>query len=90
MVAKNLNVPRALRGPTRDEQHVVLPEKPPANHVEPRNVEALAMLAFGDLPHDKPKGGPMGLRAPLSFGFLLIVLMFVGLIVWAIILGPGQ
>ena len=66
--------------------------KRPVKHLEPTNVvEAFAMLAFGDLPHRKPgRRDSLGLRvAPLSFGFLLIVLAFVLLIVWAIILGPG-
>jgi hypothetical protein len=65
--------------------------KIPVNPSEPKNaVEAFAMLAFGDLPHSKPKSGFMGLRAPLSFGFGLGVLAVLGLIIWAIVLGPGQ
>lgn len=61
--------------------------KRPVRHVEPSNVvEAFVMLASGDLPHNRPKGGFMGLKAPLGFGFLLGLVTLLGFIGYACVL----
>jgi hypothetical protein len=62
----------------------------PPNFIPPSNpIVALSMLATGDLPPGRRRSSICRVQ-PLGFGFFLGFLAFALLIVWMLILGPGQ
>lgn len=60
--------------------------KPPSQYVPRSALEATAMLVYGDLPRHKPRGGLLGLHAPMSLGMFLVVLSVPAYILFCIFL----